>query len=273
MVSPALTAIIAVANSPLLSFLQPKPGNASGWYHLVSGNALGKRNFTSTKSTTPAQSPPETKRSKLDVATTDPEPGELQSHANHHAASAATATSTAMATKPQSCSGTSTHVDNGTHDAPTSMSNALDAEPGELTQAQMEELMKPAQTTGPASNPATTVRVQPAASLATTAVADPQTALAAGHAPLVELVGRFTQRTVMSLLSNLINWMPADHVPRWQAQWQYAMLTCLDRDLMAAGAASSLRRLHRRLDHVLNNEVSENDEGVVVVGMEWRGGS
>ena len=219
----------------------------------MSGNALGKRNFTSAKTDSPAQTPG-AKRTKADgtditlseLATAEPGELEKQSESGQLASPAIASSEAALTLATNKTSSPADQAQTMPQTAVSTTAQAI-AEPGELTEAQMAELMAPATTNGSGSGPA----------LATKPIAiNSSGGLVSDHTPVVELVGRFNQRTVMSLLSNLINWMPADHVPRWLAQWQYAMLICLDRDLMAAGAASSLRRLHRRLDHVMNNEVS-----------------
>ncbi|XP_077477126.1 gem-associated protein 2 [Stigmatopora argus] len=87
-----------------------------------------------------------------------------------------------------------------------------------------------------------------------------------GFPPLLTIVSRLNQSTVLTVLDILISWFEeGDFIPQL-GQWVYALLACLEKPLLPE-AHSSIRQLARRCAQLRSNLASQDDDSLPALNL------
>ncbi|XP_014883505.1 gem-associated protein 2 isoform X2 [Poecilia latipinna] len=87
-----------------------------------------------------------------------------------------------------------------------------------------------------------------------------------GFPPLLSIVSRFNQSTVLMLLDILISWFEEREFVPQLGRWLYALLACLEKPLLPE-AHSSIRQLARRCAQLRSTMNSQEDENLPALNL------
>lgn len=87
-----------------------------------------------------------------------------------------------------------------------------------------------------------------------------------GFPPLLSIVSRFNQSTVLMLLDLLISWFEEREFAPQLGRWLYALLACLEKPLLPE-AHSSIRQLARRCAQLRSTMNSQEDENLPALNL------
>ncbi|XP_016518204.1 gem-associated protein 2 isoform X2 [Poecilia formosa] len=87
-----------------------------------------------------------------------------------------------------------------------------------------------------------------------------------GFPPLLSIVSRFNQSTVLMLLDILISWFEEREFVPQLGRWLYALLACLEKPLLPE-AHSSIRQLARRCAQLRSTMNSQEDEDLPALNL------
>nr|XP_061798858.1 gem-associated protein 2-like [Nerophis lumbriciformis] len=87
-----------------------------------------------------------------------------------------------------------------------------------------------------------------------------------GFPPLLTIVSRLSQSTVLTVLDILISWFEEVGFIPQLGRWLYALLACLEKPLLPE-AHSSIRQLARRCAQLRRNLVSQDDDNLPALNL------